>query len=48
MIADLQKLLAATKDFVAAITSSTRKVPYSLRYIARETLQALKVRPIRF
>ncbi|KAG8821050.1 hypothetical protein FRC18_011521 [Serendipita sp. 400] len=38
----LQKLLAATRDFVAAITSSTRKVPYSLRYIARETLSALK------
>ncbi|KAG8822729.1 hypothetical protein FRC17_009483, partial [Serendipita sp. 399] len=40
----LQKLLAATKDFVGAITSSTRKVPYSLRYIARETLAALRER----
>jgi Ras GTPase-activating-like protein IQGAP2/3 len=40
---DLQKLLAATKDFVNAITASTRKVPYSLRYIACETLTALKV-----
>ncbi|CAG7849424.1 Ras GTPase-activating-like protein IQGAP1 [Serendipita indica DSM 11827] len=38
----LQKLLAVTKDFVAAITSSTRKVPYSIRYLARETLIALK------
>jgi Ras GTPase-activating-like protein IQGAP2/3 len=42
-MSDLQKLLAATKDFVAAITSSTKRVPYSVRYMACETLAALKV-----
>lgn len=42
--ADLQKLLATTKDLIVAITSSTKKVPYSLRYIACETLLALKVK----
>ena len=45
--ADLQKLLAVTKDFVAAITSSTRKVPYSIRYLAHEMLVALRVRLFR-
>lgn len=40
---DLQKLIAVTKDFIAAITSSTKKVPYGLRYMASEMLAALKV-----
>lgn len=43
ILTDLQKLHAITKDFVEAIVSSTKKMPYSLRYIAREILDALKV-----
>lgn len=41
--ADLQKLHALTKDFVNAICSSTKKLPYGMRFLARETLAALKV-----
>ena len=40
---DLQKLQILTNVFVQAITTSTRKMPYGMRSIARETLVALKV-----
>ncbi len=41
---DLQLLQSFTKEFVNAITSSTRRMPYGMRCIARDTLQALRVR----
>ncbi|KAG5221607.1 cytoskeletal protein binding protein [Salix suchowensis] len=31
--------------FVTALTASTKKMPYSMRYLARETLSAVRVRP---
>ncbi|KAI0254740.1 hypothetical protein BJV78DRAFT_1120741 [Lactifluus subvellereus] len=31
-----------TEAFIAAITRSTRKMPYGIRYLARETLMAIK------
>lgn len=42
--ADLQKLHALSKEFVKVILASTKKMPYGMRNIARETLNALKVR----
>ncbi|EJD53517.1 hypothetical protein AURDEDRAFT_52863 [Auricularia subglabra TFB-10046 SS5] len=41
-IRHLQKLHALTKDFMRAITQSTRKMPYGMRCLARETLHAVK------
>ncbi|KAH7101116.1 hypothetical protein BKA62DRAFT_619136 [Auriculariales sp. MPI-PUGE-AT-0066] len=38
----LQKLHALTKDFVHVITQSTRRMPYGMRCLARESLQTLK------
>src|ERR1700761_415782 len=43
-ISDLQRLQALTKGFVQAIIGSTKKMPYGMRYIASETLAALRVR----
>ena len=40
---DLQQLQVLTNVFVQAIIHSTRKMPYGMRSIARETLIALKV-----
>ena len=42
---DLQKLHALSRDFVNAIVGSAKKVPYSMRYLAREALVHLKVIP---
>ena len=41
---DLQKLHALSRDFVNVIVGSAKKVPYSMRYLAREALVHLKVR----
>ena len=41
---DLQLLQWWTEHFVTALTQSAPKMPYGMRYIARETLLALKVR----
>ncbi len=43
-ILDLQLLQWWTEAFVNVITQSTKKMPYSMRYLARETLEALRVR----
>ncbi len=43
---DLQQLQVLTNVFVQAIIHSTRKIPYGMRSIARETLIALKASPI--
>jgi Ras GTPase-activating-like protein IQGAP2/3 len=40
---DLQKLQWWSEAFMVALTQSTRKMPYSLRFIARETLLSLRV-----
>lgn len=40
---DLQRLHALTKAFVNAIITSTRRMPYGMRCMARETLSALRV-----
>ena len=40
---DLQKLQVWTDAFVEAITNSTKFMPYSMRYLARETLMSLRV-----
>jgi Ras GTPase-activating-like protein IQGAP2/3 len=40
---DLQVLQWWTEAFVTAITQSTKKMPYGMRYIARETLVFLRV-----
>ena len=40
---DLQVLQWWTEEFVRAITSSLSKMPYGMRYMARETLDAVKV-----
>ncbi|KAG8994762.1 hypothetical protein FRB94_012577 [Tulasnella sp. JGI-2019a] len=43
-IQNLQKLQFFTKDFVNAITTSTRKMPYAMRCIARELVLALRIK----
>ena len=40
---DLQVLQWWTEEFVRAITSSLHKMPYGMRYMARETLSAVRV-----
>jgi Ras GTPase-activating-like protein IQGAP2/3 len=40
---DLQLLQWWTETFVAALIQSTQRMPYGMRYLARETLHALKV-----
>jgi Ras GTPase-activating-like protein IQGAP2/3 len=40
---DLQILQWWTETFVTAITQSTPKIPYGMRFLARETLTALRV-----
>ena len=40
--ADLQVLQWWSERFVTAIVNSTSKVPYGMRYLARETLAALR------
>jgi Ras GTPase-activating-like protein IQGAP2/3 len=40
--ADLQKLQWWTEAFATSIFKSTRKMPYSVRFLARETLLYLK------
>ena len=39
---DLQLLQWWSENFLTAIVSSTNKIPYGIRYLARETLAALK------
>ena len=41
--ADLQLLQWWTETFVAALIQSTQRMPYGMRYLARETLHALRV-----
>ena len=41
---DLQQLQALTEVFVKAIIASTRRMSYGMRFIARETLNALRAR----
>lgn len=41
-IRHLQSLRATTEAFLSAILSSTRKMPYGVRYIAREVFRALQ------
>jgi Ras GTPase-activating-like protein IQGAP2/3 len=41
--ADLQILQWWTEAFVTAITQSTKKMPYGMRFLARETLLFLQV-----
>ncbi|KAI5118772.1 hypothetical protein M0805_005653 [Coniferiporia weirii] len=43
-IHNLQKLLALSKDFINAIVTSTKRMPYGMRFLARETLVALKAK----
>lgn len=43
---ELQLVQWWTDAFVKAITASTKKMPFSMRYLARETLLALRVRDI--
>ncbi|THH07688.1 hypothetical protein EW145_g3209 [Phellinidium pouzarii] len=43
-IQNLQKLHALSKDFVNAIVTSTKRMPYGMRFLARETLAALKAK----
>lgn len=45
MQTDLQVLQWWTEEFVRAITSSLQRMPYGMRYMARETLNAVKVSP---
>lgn len=40
---DLQQLQAVTEGFLKKIIGSTHKMPYSMRYLARETLLTLRV-----
>jgi Ras GTPase-activating-like protein IQGAP2/3 len=42
---DLQVLRWWTETFIVAILQSTRKMPYGMRYLARETLAAVRVSP---
>lgn len=39
---DLQVLQWWTEEFVRAITTSLSKMPYGMRYMAKETLRAVK------
>uniref|UniRef100_V5GQG5 GTPase activating protein n=2 Tax=Kalmanozyma brasiliensis (strain GHG001) TaxID=1365824 RepID=V5GQG5_KALBG len=43
-IRHLQSLRATTEAFLSAILSSTRKMPYGVRYIAREVFRALQAK----
>lgn len=43
VIADLQRLQWWTEAFVSTITQSAQRMPYSMRFMARETLAALRV-----
>lgn len=43
VMTDLQVLQWWTEEFVRAITSSLNKMPYGMRFMARETLNAVKV-----
>ena len=43
IVADLQLLQWWTETFVAALIQSTQRMPYGMRYLARETLHALRV-----
>lgn len=40
---DLQRLQWWTEAFVTAIVQSTQRMPYAMRYLARETLVTLRV-----
>lgn len=40
---DLQKLHALSNEFLQAIVASTKKMPYGMRCLARETLAELQV-----
>lgn len=40
---DLQRLQWWTREFVKVITQSLQRMPYGIRYMARETLSAVKV-----
>lgn len=40
---DLQLLQLWTEAFIKVIVQSTKKMPYSMRYLARETLSCLRV-----
>ena len=37
-----------TEAFITAVIQSTRKMPYGIRYLARETLAAIRVSSLRF
>lgn len=43
-IRHLQSLRATTEAFLSAIVASTRKMPYGVRYIAREVFRALQAK----
>lgn len=43
---DLQVLQWWTEEFVRTITQSLQRMPYGMRYLARETLNAVKVLPV--
>ncbi|CDU23551.1 related to Ras GTPase-activating-like protein IQGAP2 [Sporisorium scitamineum] len=43
-IRHLQSLRATTETFLSAILASTRKMPYGVRYIAREVFRALQAK----
>jgi len=43
MSADMQTLQWWTEAFIKAIIRSTRKMPYAMRYLLRETLLSLRV-----
>ncbi len=43
-IRHLQSLRASTEAFLSAILASTRKMPYGVRYIAREVFRALQAK----
>ena len=42
-LVDFQKLVSVSPDFVNCILGSIRKMPYNIRFLARELLAALKV-----
>ena len=46
LLVDLQQLNWKTGAFVKAMLDSTNKMPYSMRYLIRETLAAVRVRRI--
>jgi Ras GTPase-activating-like protein IQGAP2/3 len=45
-IRHLQVLQWWVEAFMTVITQSTRKLPYNIRYLARETLESLRVRDL--